>query len=77
MSILQIYLIGCIISTFISLTVSYLDWREGHNFYLSDLFQYTAMAFLSWLSIIFCIVMGIVELIEWRFEMLIIKGKDH
>ena len=77
MSILEIYLIGCAISTFISLLVPYLDWRDGHNIYLSDFFQYTVLAVGSWISIIYFILGTITELIDRHVCIVVIKGKDY
>ena len=77
MSILEIYLIGCIISIFISLAIPYKEWRDGHNLYLSDIFQYTTLALFSWISIIVFLMCSITDFIDRHMNIVIIKGKDH
>lgn len=70
---LWLYLSGVLGSLLCSMYIGYVDWKEGNDITLSDVFVHIIFALLSWFAFLYLII----NIFSYNIDIIIIKGKKN
>lgn len=68
-----IYLSGVLGALLCVVYMGYVDWREGNDITLADVFVHIIFTLLSWFAFLYLIV----NIFSYNIDTIIIKGKKH
>ena len=70
---LWVYLSGVLGALLCVVYMGYVDWKEGNDITLADVFVHIVFALLSWFAFLYLVVI----ISSYSIDVTIIKGKKH